>query len=93
MFKPDESARDLFRRKLLPSLDFKTIEKLENVQFGDVFEVQAESKNTAEVVLTLSHQFLISSTQGYLIHTSTGNSISYLLSIRAYYHFICDTYI
>lgn len=77
MFRPSETANDLFRRlhpveKFDLKLDHGITEK---ISFGEAVELQNTDGNAVELVLRAALQFAEQFTDGMIIHVSTTNSL------------------
>lgn len=79
MFKADETAKDLFRRLFLPVIFVTKVERIDKLEFGESLEIQADSKDIAETVLSLTFQFLNQCNVGTVLHVSTGNNLHFSL--------------
>ncbi|KAJ1410187.1 hypothetical protein B484DRAFT_435887 [Ochromonadaceae sp. CCMP2298] len=76
MFKPSESANDLFRRLNNQAFDFRVRpDRCERLVFGDILEVQAQPADIPEVVLGTAVDFAGQYEEGIIFHLSTGNNL------------------
>jgi hypothetical protein len=73
MFFPDETAKGLFRRLSLPAIRFGNFEKMDKIDFGEVYEIQVAQKDQSESVLSMIFQFQSQCLNGLVYHLSTGN--------------------
>jgi hypothetical protein len=83
MFRPDETAKDFFRRLTLPPLRFSNVELSPmlpsdlrgSIDFGDVVEVQVGASEIPEAVLSIIVQFLLipqAAEKAHVYHASSG---------------------
>ena len=79
MFRPDQTARNYLRQKLLPKIQFSQLDRPEHVDFGEVIEIQAEARDISESVLSLIFHFLIGAESGLVYHFSTADNLYHSL--------------
>ena len=76
MFKPDETAKEFFRRLTLPTIKFP----FGSLNFGEVVEIQIEYPDIEQTVLNIIFEFFVSSgDHGFCYHASTSKSLYHSL--------------
>mmetsp|Transcript_58679 Transcript_58679/g.115382 ORF Transcript_58679/g.115382 Transcript_58679/m.115382 type:complete len:220 (-) Transcript_58679:42-701(-) len=76
MFKPSETANDLFRRLNNRAFNLRTRpDRMEQLLFGSTVEVQMNTPEISEFVLGTAVNFATQFEDGFIFHISIGNNL------------------